>query len=355
MPILKKTFTQQRYDVVLEVDEKYDGIRLDQFLLHYYETFSRQLLKKKIEMGEVKILGRPFPHRPSTKVHHQEIIELVIPKTTHEDEYWDGKQVELETDPPIVYQDDDLVVISKPPFMCTHPTGRHIFNCATIILESKTGVKVHSMHRIDRETSGILLLGKNSETAKIVREYFDSDQVKKAYFFISKIDHGLYKGQTEFKVNTRLGPKEQGMRAVVIHSYPFDSLEGKTALTHFKILYKNENYAYGLAFPKTGRQHQIRVHAQTKGLPLLGDKLYLGNYKMFQRFKDGYATHEDHEFMEIPHQALHSIGISLPYKGGKYFMAPLPKDLKDYLVNHLNFSESQENELYQTLEEFLKK
>ncbi len=355
MPILKKSFTQERYDVVLEVDEKYDGIRLDQFLMYYYETFSRQILKKKIENGEVRIQGRPYPHKPSTKVHHLEIIDLVIPKTTHEDEYWNNELVDLELEPPIIFEDDNLIAISKPPFMCTHPTGRHIFNCATVFFETKTGDKVHSMHRIDRETSGVLLLGKNSQTAKVIREFFDSDQVRKAYFFISKINKDLYKGQKEFQVNLRLGPSEKGLRGVVIHAFSSDSDKGKHAQTKFKILYKNDDYAYGLAFPKTGRQHQIRVHAQSKGLPLLGDKLYLGNYKMFQRFKDGFATEADHELMEIPHQALHSIGIALPYKGGKYFMAPLPRDLKNFLEKKMDFNKEKEEDLYKELEEFLRK
>lgn len=355
MPILKKTFTEEKYEVVLEVDEKYDGIRLDQFLMNYYETFSRQLLKRKIDDGEVRIRNRPFPHRPSTKVHFQEIIDLVIPKTTHEDEYWNGKQVELETDPPIVYEDENLIVISKPPFMCTHPTGRHIFNCATVILEARLGLKINSVHRIDRETSGVLVLGKNSKTAREMREYFDSDQVKKAYFFISKIDHEIYNGKKEFMVNERLGPKEKGLRGVVINAFPTNSDKGKHALTSFKILYTDSTYAYGLAFPKTGRQHQIRVHAQISGLPLLGDKLYLGNYPMFQRFKDGFATQEDHDLIEIPHQALHSIGISLPYKKSSIFMAPLPIDIKAFLVKKCQFDQSKENELYEELKSYLER
>jgi 23S rRNA-/tRNA-specific pseudouridylate synthase len=88
----------------------------------------------------------------------------------------------------------------------------------------------------------------------------------------------------------------------------------------------------GLAFPKTGRQHQIRVHAMVHGLPLVGDKIYHGGYELFQRFKDMVASKEDHDLMEISRHALHAVALKLTYKGEeKIFRSKLPDDFVDYI------------------------
>jgi hypothetical protein len=92
-----------------------------------------------------------------------------------------------------------------------------------------------------------------------------------------------------------------------------------------------------LAFPVTGRQHQIRVHAMAHGFPLIGDKLYLGSYPLFQKFKDNFAQEDDYDFMELPRHALHSIGINISYLGDrKTFIAPMAKDLRDWIGSKLS-------------------
>lgn len=87
-----------------------------------------------------------------------------------------------------------------------------------------------------------------------------------------------------------------------------------------------------MAFPQTGRQHQIRVHAKAHGLPLIGDKLYLGSYEMFQRFKDQYASEEDYNLMELPRHALHAIALRIPYKKEeKLFVTKIPHDFVEWI------------------------
>lgn len=342
MSIINKAYRDDMFEVRHLVDEEHHGARLDQFIQLYLDSFSREMIKKKIKEKEITIKGRPGTHKPSSILHHKDEVVIRFYKSRYEDEYWRGEKIELQTVPDIVFEDDDLIVISKPSFMSTHPAGRHVFNCATVYFEMKYEQTIHSLHRIDRETSGILMLGKNPKTANEMMLCFEKDDVKKCYLFISRANQD-YDGQVEFSANERMDSPDEGLKRVAVVSYPENSSEGKHAQTHFYILEKFGDYVIGIACPQTGRQHQIRVHALAHGLPLIGDKLYLGSYEMFQRFKDQVATTEDHDHMELPRHALHAIALKIPYKleKGKVFITHIPTDLKEWIVEKttLNIAE----------------
>ncbi|MBP9681997.1 MAG: RluA family pseudouridine synthase [Bacteriovorax sp.] len=332
MSILNKSYRADMFEVRHLVDEEHEGIRLDQFLQLYLDSFSRESIKKKIKEKEITIVSRPGTHKPSSILHHKDEVVIRFFKSIYEDEYWRGEKLTLQTAPDIVFEDDDLIVISKPAFMSTHPAGRHVFNCATVFFEMLYEKTIHSLHRIDRETSGILMLGKNPKMANEMMLHFEKDDVKKCYLFISKAN-SHYKGQTQFVANERMGSPDEGLKRVYVESYPEHSLEGKQARTYFTILEQVNDYVIGLASPETGRQHQIRVHALAHGIPLIGDKLYLGSYEMFQRFKDQVAGPEDHDLMELPRHALHAIALRIPYKKEKekLFLTKIPQDLKEWI------------------------
>lgn len=335
MTILYKKFHPQTFEAAYQVNEEQSGMRLDQYLLIYMKSFSREQIKKKIKDGDARIEGRPYPHRPNAKVYEKEVVVFKINNTEHEVEYWRGEKLQLELNPKIIYEDENLYVISKPPYMSTHPTGKHLFNCATVVLEHNSGKPTHSIHRLDRETSGVMLVGKNSKTSSYYGQCFENELIKKCYFFIA-ISNEDYKGADEFTANERLDVGGEGLRRVYIDYYPENAPEGKRAQTDFEIVHREGKYVIGLAYPQTGRQHQIRVHALAHGLPLLGDKLYLGSYKMFQRFKDLYATKEDHDLMQISRHALHAFALSIPWeKGRKVFTSEIPHDLRDWINTNL--------------------
>lgn len=334
MSILNRTFTIDMYQATYYVEETQQGMRLDQFLQIYLETWSRQEVKRRIMDGDVAIKDRPGKHRPSTALHYREIVTFTVKRTTQEDEYWNGNLIDLDWNPEVVYSDDELIVMSKPAYMSTHPTGRHLFYCATVYFEQFQDSTVHSIHRLDRETSGIMLLGKNPKISNELSEEFIQDRVKKCYFFMAKINED-YKGEKFFEANERLGASESGLKRVYINNFPFDSDEGKHAHTKFEIITINNGYALGLAYPQTGRQHQIRVHAMVHGLPLVGDKLYLGSFKMFQRFKDNIASPEEYELMELPRHALHAIALKVNYKKeARVFRSHIPKDFIPWIKDH---------------------
>lgn len=336
MSDIEKSFSTEKYVVSHPVRDEQDGWRLDQFVMKCMPTLSREFLKKKIERGEVEISGRKPPHKPSVKVHAGERVTI----TTHndgmiEEEFWYGAIVPKTEKPSIIFEDEGLLAVNKPPYMITHPAGKNLFYCATVFFETIYKKTIHSIHRLDRETSGVLLLAKNPLTAQKVASLFELDQVRKCYFLIAHKTPGAK--PFPFTATERLGRKEGAIPEAMMFAFPEDSEDGKESETRFECILEKDGYVLALAFPLTGRQHQIRVHAATHGYPLLGDKLYNGDPSVFMRFKDHVTSEEDHLKMQIPRQALHAAALKLLYNDKpKHFIAPLPKDLADWLKKKLN-------------------
>lgn len=355
MSDVEKSFSTEKYVVSYPVQEEQDGQRLDQFVMKCMPTLSRAFLQKKIEKGEVEISGRKPPHKPSVKVHVGERVTV----TTHndgaiEDEYWHGKPVPRDQKPGIVYEDSELLVINKPPFMITHPAGKNLFYCATVYFETIYKKTIHSIHRIDRETSGLLLLGKNPRVSQRVSFLFENDKVRKCYFFIAHKKPGAL--PFPFTAKQRMDREEGQIPRGMMSWWPEDSEQGKESETSFQLLLEKDDFVLAMAFPLTGRQHQIRVHAAANGYPLLGDKLYNGDPGVFMRFKDLVPTPEDHELMQIPRHALHATALKLTYPGTDYqtFIAPLPEDLAEWLRSKLSIERSVvEGLIREKVEQFL--
>lgn len=334
----KKSFTTQSYEVEYYVSHKHEGLRLDQFIKEQWPTLSREFIKNKIEKGEVFISGRNPPHKSSVKLHEGEKVKVVTYPSHYEDEYWNGKKIEF--DKPIeVYEDQNIIVISKPAFMSTHPAGKHLFNCATVYYQTKLNHQVNSIHRLDRETSGLLLLGKTTAATREIGLQFDNSLVQKCYLLVAHNIKGLTEKSFPIEANEELSrgdefdeDEQTEISRLKVHCFPQGSNKGKESKTIFYFLASNSNFLLLLAFPKTGRQHQIRAHAAHHGFPLVGDKIYL-DAEIFKRFKDGNPTKDDHEKMIIPRQALHSIAIAFKYKNEQItFFAPLTGDIENLIT-----------------------
>lgn len=339
MIIVSKTFSREKFQAVFQVQEPEDGMRLDQFVMEYFTKWSRQMIKKKISVKDIFIKDRPGKNKPSSKVHTGDIVHVETSYQEESPETWNGKELPIDSHLPMVFEDEGLFVVSKPAFMAVHPTGRHIFHVVTVILEDLYQQRpLHSVHRLDRETSGLLLVARNHKSANELTTQFEKGQVKKVYFFVGVKQKTLAMHE-QFTCRRRLGTDEEGLKRVYIKNYDESSEAGKSAETHFKLLDQDENYVIGLAFPQTGRQHQIRVHAQYEGFPLVGDKLYLGSYEMFQAFKDHYATEEDYQMMLLPRHALHATGLKLKYhKQDIELVAPMAPDLLEFLNTETDIS-----------------
>jgi RluA family pseudouridine synthase len=335
MTIADRTFEHDKYTVVYQVPAALDGSRLDVFVADKFDSLSREFIKRKIKKGEIFIEGRPTPLKPHTLVKGYDKVVMICHREANEEENWRGRPLSIEERPEFVYEDDKIIVISKPPFMAAHPTGRHLYNCATVALERMKGIPFSCCHRLDRETSGLLVMSGHTDSVRDILSQFENGLVRKVYFFIAR------KGQTPVTkfpfIATESMDKDLSTHLPSVRIFSDDTDEGKKSQTLFELLHAENGYFVGLAFPHTGRLHQIRVHAAHHGFPLVGDKLYNGDPSIFERFKDGLATDADHEAMQMPRHALHSIAINFTYEGArKTFVSHIPLDMKNWLIGNLS-------------------
>jgi 23S rRNA pseudouridine1911/1915/1917 synthase len=272
-----KTLSGNQYRVTHSVGPNQSGIRLDRFLMDRYTRRSREKLKRIIDSGAIRVIRENSKHqtlgriKASFSLQAGDIVELISNKRPEPEVSFDYK---------ILYEDQDILVLNKPPNLPVHPAGRFFFN--TLLTHLKTdGFKLDLksernfflVHRIDKETSGILLLAKSKESCNALTMQFRNRETEKYYLCILR---GRPE-QDRFKVEAPIG-KAKG--AVIGIKMEHLSLEagGLASETLFETIEsrtgKEGMFTLAACFPKTGRQHQIRAHAEIAGYPLVGDKIY---------------------------------------------------------------------------------
>ncbi|CAH2212816.1 RluA family pseudouridine synthase [Tepidibacter aestuarii] len=251
--------------VKFEVNEENEGMRLDVFLSSKFDNMSRSYIQKIIKEGNVFVNNKKEKSRYITKINDK--INLNIPKP---------KELEVEAeniDIDIVYEDDDVLVVNKPQGMVVHPapgnyTGTLVnailYHCRDNLSSINGVIRPGIVHRIDKDTSGLLMIAKNNNAHNFLSEQLKEHTITRKYHMIS---YGVLKEDTM----TVDAP---------IARHPVDRLKmaivegGKRAVTHFKVLKRFEKYTYVEAQLETGRTHQIRVHMASKRHPLVGDPVY---------------------------------------------------------------------------------
>jgi 23S rRNA pseudouridine1911/1915/1917 synthase len=220
-------------------------------------------------------------------------------------------------EPTILYEDDQLVVVDKPSGMIVYPDGRHDYPALSHWLEKKLGGKVDEkfffVHRIDRETSGVLCIAKTEEAFEFLKHQFKERETRKTY---RAFVHGTFKEERGI-IDKPIGSSRGGSGP---RSAKLSYGQQRDAITMYKVLAERlyeagspEPVSYLEIFPKTGRTHQIRVHMASVGRPVVGDKLY----------GTGRAP-----LLGFERLALHALTLSLKHPAGKdmTFTAPLPPD-----------------------------
>lgn len=248
------------------IEEEIQGTRLDMVLSLVIEEASRSHLQKLIEAGDVTV-NDAVNDSKKYKVKVGDVIKVWIPDPVHLD-------VEPEDIPiEIVYEDEDVLVVNKPKGMVVHPAAGNytgtlvnaiLFHCKS--LSSINGViRPGIVHRIDKDTSGLLMVAKNDAAHRSLADQLASHSITRAYRAV--VYHNFQ--EDEGTVNAPIGrdPKNRLKMAVTQQN-------SKEAVTHYKVLQRFGAFTYIEARLETGRTHQIRVHMAYINHPLLGDAVY---------------------------------------------------------------------------------
>ncbi|NUQ50907.1 MAG: RluA family pseudouridine synthase, partial [Phycisphaerae bacterium] len=236
-------------------------------------------------------------------------------------EPWDEQAPDVEI--PVLHEDPDLLAVNKPPFIPVHPTARYHKSTVVKLLEAaRGGEHLYLAHRLDRETSGVLVFARTLAAQRSLTAQFHARSVEKTYLALAS---GYVAGDGE--IDLPLQVDRGGGRVRV------QPRRGKPAVTRYRVLQRVAGNTLLECRPLTGRTHQIRAHLAAIGHPLAVDPLYGGAGAIFlSHYKQGYrpsARHDERPL--IARLTLHALRIALdhPDSGERVsFEAPIPKDLR---------------------------
>jgi len=308
---------------VLRVPPDAAGQRLDIFVQAQLRRTSRTRAQRIVEKSAFDATGKRL--RSSDRVREGTLILL-----------WREPFEPDEEQPPlpILYEDPHLLVVDKPPLVAVHPTARyHRHTVIARLREERPQEFVTLVHRLDRETSGILLVARTPEADRAFKRVLEDrtlgrgepGPLEKTYLAIT---HRIPpEGDIELPLELDL---ENSLRVKMRIAAPGTGLEARTGVTIEKTC---AHYALVRCALHTGRQHQIRAHLSALGCPVVGDKLYGPDERMLARAADGELTEEDLELLELPRHALHAHRYALRHPvtlEPLELTSPLPPDLLEF-------------------------
>jgi len=244
----------------------------------------------------------------------------------------------VDADYTVLHEDDDLLVIDKPAPLPCHPGGRFFAHTLWALLKETHGLAdPRLVNRLDRETSGIVLVAKNKVAARLCQEQFAQRRVEKVYLAV--VEGDFPNTPREVEASGWLGPDPNSAIRKKMRFYPEQNDAPPGAVessTTFQRLSGAHNNSLTLleARPHTGRCHQIRATLLHLGFPVVGDKLYGVDEQLFLRFKEDRLSPADHLLLRLPRQALHAarLRLSHPVTGQELeFSAPLPSGVQGLL------------------------
>lgn len=238
---------------------------------------------------------------------------------------------EVNTDYAILHEDDDLLVIDKPGGLPCHPKGRYFNHTLWALVKARfASQNLVLVNRLDRETSGIVLLAKSQAAAASCQRQFIGRRVGKRYLAVIRGRMQELVDVEGFIGKDAGSPLRHKMRFTKAVPGMGDEDKEGYCRTVFRPLCETNGFHLIEAMPRTGRQHQIRATLEALGLYLVGDKIYGGDSAIFLRFVDDRLTEADRRFLVLPRQALHAAELSLIHprtSEAMTFHAPLPADM----------------------------
>jgi 23S rRNA pseudouridine1911/1915/1917 synthase len=314
------------------------AVRLDAFLQRHLTWRSRSSIQALIEDGYV-FVDAPTPDRPgrktpvverrsSRKLRHGARVVVVIPQELRLPAgACDGSELD------VLYEDEDVLAIDKPPGMAVHPSGRHLADTLIQRVHRRfrlgnddLRLPIRLCHRLDLETSGAILIAKGDRNHAELMRQFEDREVEKEYLAIVRGVPAADAGSIVLPIGpSRMGEVRLKMACLA---------DGLPSRTEWRVLERHADCALVSCLPHTGRQHQIRVHLDAIGHPLIGDKLYGIGEEYFLRHAHGELDDADLVELGLPRHALHNhrLVFTSPSTGARVeVQSPLAADLRAYL------------------------
>ncbi len=325
------------------VDRGQEAMRLDRFLQLRLENISRTKIQAATKADCILVNGKAA--KANYKVKPLDQISILLPEPPHEFELI-PENIPFH----IVYEDEDLMVIDKQPGLVVHPghgnyTGT-LLNALVYYFQGKTGkdgnpITPYLVHRIDKDTSGLLLIAKNEESQVQLAKQFFQHTIERKY-------NALVWGDFKEDSGTVTGNLARSLKDRRIMAVYEDPDRGKHAVTHYRVL---ERFGYVTLIEcvlETGRTHQIRAHMKHIGHPLFNDEAYGGNLILKGTTFSKYRQFIENQFSLLPRQALHALILGFEHPTTHqhlHFESPLPDDLTAVLTRWRLYTARQTDSL----------
>lgn len=330
-------------------DPKQTLIRLDRFLMDRLSNRSRNKVQNAIRAGSVKVNDQDV--KPNYKVKPGNIISIILPKAL--EEVYDITPQNIPLD--IVYEDADVLVVNKPFKLAVHP-GVGIPNGTLVnavvyhlqeqvkdlpVLEGNEPNRAGIVHRIDKDTTGLMVVAKNEFSIAHLANQFFHHTIERRYVALVWGDPTRDSGT----IIGHIGRNPNDRRLFMV--FP-DGEEGKFAVTHWRVLQRFYYVTLVECQLETGRTHQIRVHMKSIGHTLFGDPRYGGNQILKGTLYSKYKQFVENNFQILPRQALHAkvLGFTHPRTGERMrFESELPRDMQQVIDRWKNYVEARKEQL----------
>jgi 23S rRNA pseudouridine1911/1915/1917 synthase len=310
----------------MTVKVKAEGMRLDHYLQIFFQDFSRSELQKAIAAGQIRINGQPT--KPSYKVRNDDRLLVQLSEPIHD--------VIIPEDIPleVLYEDEWLAVINKPADMVVHPArGNWTGTLANALayrfreaLSRENGtIRPGIVHRLDRDTSGVILIAKDDRVHRELATQFEKRTVHKEYLALTLGE--LDRDSDYIEAAIKHHPRDR--EKMIVATDP-DDPEAKPACSYYEVLERFRGYTLVKFQPRTGRTHQIRVHLLHVGCPILADRMYGGRSQLL--LSDLHpSVPSDADEVLLDRQALHAFRLRFKHPRRGVWLeveAPLPADMR---------------------------
>lgn len=301
---------------------KVDGQRLDAYLAAYYPEMTRSVVRRVIDAGGVQVNGKTV--KASYKIRHNDSVRFETPLPERSGP--PPEDIPLD----VLYEDEFLAVINKPAAMVVHPargnwTGT-LVNALRFRFPTLSGLngdyRAGIVHRLDRDTSGVIIVAKEERTHRDLAMLFEIRRVYKEYLALTS---GTFDRDSDYVEGKITHHAYDRVKMAIADDE--DEL-AKDACTYYEVIERFRGFSFVRCIPKTGRTHQIRIHLASVGHPILADKLYSGRDKI-KRSDIEPNVEEERDEVFLPRQALHAHRLRLTHPRTNALLevvAPLPNE-----------------------------